>query len=190
MDEQVSKKDIGMDFLQELKEWNKKEKEGRPPNESELAYCKEIQGHEKKLTVTRQMLRRARKKLKRATPNSEASIRAAKEVERYNEAMKLGNEVIVMTGPCPVLNCTIHPVTKKKDAITEVEATSCTDMDTESIDDENEPDTSLPVEENAEESEFQMVFPRKAEHSEETSLPIETENKYLLLAEKKFIRHQ
>ncbi|GBM25425.1 hypothetical protein AVEN_245831-1 [Araneus ventricosus] len=114
------------------------ERKGGPPNEEELADCKQIQEYESKRILTRQMLRRARKRLKRVTPNSEASMRAAKDVERFNEAMKIANEVIEMTGECPVLNCTKHPVFRKEDAIKEVEATSCTDMDTDSIIDDHE----------------------------------------------------
>lgn len=75
----------GLDVMEKIDLLHRKSKEGRPPSESELEYCKKIQEHEKKRIISRQMLRRARKKLKRATPRSEASVLAEEEIERANE---------------------------------------------------------------------------------------------------------
>ncbi|GBN76839.1 hypothetical protein AVEN_173184-1 [Araneus ventricosus] len=88
--------------------------------------------------MTRQLLRRARKRLKRSSLISEGRIKAAKDVERFNIPMKLMDEVLTLYGGCPLLNCTKHPNTKNYDTHSEVDASSCTDMDTSSIVDDQE----------------------------------------------------
>ncbi|GBN94171.1 hypothetical protein AVEN_158054-1 [Araneus ventricosus] len=185
-------------------QWNRKQKEGRPPSE-ELATCKKIQELDSRKILTRQLLRRERKRLKRYSPNSEAGIRAAKDVERYNEAMKIGNESLAgrvirgsgLGSACTlvvsnllqtkisiwvVLNCTKHPNTKNEDNRSEVDATSCTDMDTESMVDDQEQDNTPPEEGNNQE----MVSPRKTARGippKKEATPIKTDNMYSQLGE-------
>ncbi|GBN06861.1 hypothetical protein AVEN_152753-1 [Araneus ventricosus] len=89
MEEEDSIENDAKDFLQELTEWSGKEKEVRPPNERELATCDAIQEQEQRKILTRQLLRKARKRLKKAKPSSEAAIKAAKDVDRFNNAMEL-----------------------------------------------------------------------------------------------------
>ncbi|GBN39015.1 hypothetical protein AVEN_58534-1 [Araneus ventricosus] len=131
------------------------------PSEEELAACKQIQEYESRRIQTRQILRSDRKSLKRSSPNSEARIRKAKEVENFNEAMKIANEVIEMTGKCPVLNCSKHQDTKNEDTLIEVEATICTDMDTDSVVDDQELAATKPVEGKTDEKELHIKQPER-----------------------------
>ncbi|GBO15514.1 hypothetical protein AVEN_39212-1 [Araneus ventricosus] len=186
-EEKVTEKDA-MDFFQELEEWSNKEKEGRLPTEQELATCASIQEQDKRKILTRQLLRKARKRLKKTIPNSEAGIKAANDVDRFNRAMEAVNRILTMYGGCPVLNCTKHPSTGNEATSCELDATSCTEMDTTSLADDQEQTTTPPVEVNSDESEFQMVPPRKAakiQKMEEAAPPIETGNRFQKLADGK-----
>ncbi|GBN67207.1 hypothetical protein AVEN_223019-1 [Araneus ventricosus] len=153
----------GLSIMEQIKIWSTKQKEGRPPTEDELATCAAIQEQDRQKIITRQDIRKARKRLKKSKPNSEAAIKAAKDVDRYKDAMRAVDEVLRLYGQCPVLNCTKHPLPGNDDTNNELDATSCTEMDTTSLADDNEQTTTPPVEENSGESEFQMVPPRKAQ---------------------------
>ncbi|GBM19679.1 hypothetical protein AVEN_199849-1 [Araneus ventricosus] len=91
-----------------------------------------------------------------------------------------------MYGGCPVLNCTKYPNAKNEDTHSEVDASSCTDMDTSSMVDDLEQDTMPPEEENTQENDFQMVSPRKAAREitlEKEATPIKTANAISQLGE-------
>ncbi|GBN36105.1 hypothetical protein AVEN_152060-1 [Araneus ventricosus] len=152
----------GMEIFKILNDQYRKGREGRPPSEYELEICAKIQEQDKRKILTRKLLRRAKKRLKRANSNSEVGLKAAKEVDKYNHAMELVNKVLATYGVCPVLNCTKHPEIKNENTLTEVEATSCTDMDTDSEIDEQELGAAEPAEEKTDEDDFQMVSLRTA----------------------------
>ncbi|GBM03816.1 hypothetical protein AVEN_231292-1 [Araneus ventricosus] len=152
-------------YLNEWMEANEKEKEGRPP--TPMA---------RKLEVTKR-LRNARKRLKKDVPNSEIAKKVLMEIDTLNEAMACVDISIANTGRCPVLNCSMHPTARNSDTRSEGEASICTDMDTSSLADEQDPKTP----EEAHENDFQMVLPCKAAkitHQEEENTTIQTANKF------------
>ncbi|GBN88758.1 hypothetical protein AVEN_116851-1 [Araneus ventricosus] len=61
------------DPLQEIMDEYWKNKEGKPPTEGDLEMCAKIQDIVEKKIYTRKYLRRARKRLKKAPPDSEAA---------------------------------------------------------------------------------------------------------------------
>ncbi|GBL72851.1 hypothetical protein AVEN_128050-1 [Araneus ventricosus] len=96
------------------------------------------------------------------------------------------DEVIALYGQCPVLNCTKHPPVVNSDARREVDASSCTDMETTRMADDPEQATTPPGEEKTEDDDFQMVLPRKAAretHLEKEATPVKTANMFKQLAE-------
>ncbi|GBO15612.1 hypothetical protein AVEN_28286-1 [Araneus ventricosus] len=109
-----------------------------------------------------------------------------KEVERCNEAMVSVDEVIALYGQCPVLNCTKHSPVVNPDNHSEVDASSCTDKDTTTLEDEPVQDTAPPGEEKTADDDFQLVSPRKAAgetHQEKEAMPVKTANMFKQLAE-------
>ncbi|GBN81809.1 hypothetical protein AVEN_88294-1 [Araneus ventricosus] len=100
------------------------------------------------------MLKRVRKRLKKLNPNSEEGKKVINQVERYNEALGSVNEVLRYYGQCPVLNCTKHPTVMSADTRSEMDDSSCTDMDTTSMADDQKQATTPPGEENTKDDGF------------------------------------
>ncbi|GBO34609.1 hypothetical protein AVEN_148414-1 [Araneus ventricosus] len=109
-----------------------------PRTEEEINFCIKIQEQDSWKIQARQMLRRALKRLKKLNPNSEEGEKVMNEVEMCNEALASVNEVIRYYGQCPVFNCAKHPAVMNADTRSEVDASSCTDMDTTSLADDQE----------------------------------------------------
>ncbi|GBN72816.1 hypothetical protein AVEN_263532-1 [Araneus ventricosus] len=76
-------------------------------------------------------------------------------------AMEIVNNVLDKYGSCPVFNCAMHPGYQKKEDAAESETVSCTEMDTESIDEERILTHRCQLQ-RTDDSDFQMVSPRKA----------------------------
>ncbi|GBO00038.1 hypothetical protein AVEN_171897-1 [Araneus ventricosus] len=134
------------------------------------------------------MLRRARKRLKKLNPNSEEGKKVINQVERYNEVLGSVNEVLRYYGQFPMLNCTKHPTVMNADTRSEMDGSSCTDMDATSMADDQEQATTPPGEENTKDDDFQMVSPRKEAretHLEKEETPVRTTNMFSHLGEEK-----
>ncbi|GBN49503.1 hypothetical protein AVEN_270143-1 [Araneus ventricosus] len=74
----------------------------------------------------------------------------------------LVNQILAMYGGCPVLNCTKHPNTKNDDIHSEVDTSSCMEMDTTPAVNKQEQAATPLGNGKADEDDFQMVSPRKA----------------------------
>ncbi|GBO26036.1 hypothetical protein AVEN_270078-1 [Araneus ventricosus] len=79
--------------------------------------------------------------MKKAIPNTEAAKKAMQNIEAYNEAMACVDRIISSYGEFPMLNCANHLLVTNADTRSEVNASSCTDMDTTTMADDPEQDT-------------------------------------------------
>ncbi|GBM43001.1 hypothetical protein AVEN_88603-1 [Araneus ventricosus] len=76
--------------------------------------------------------------MKKAIPNTAAAKKALQDIETYNEEMACVDRIISSYGEFPVLNCTKHPLVMNAGTRSEVDASSCTDMDTTTMVDDPE----------------------------------------------------
>ncbi|GBN77546.1 hypothetical protein AVEN_51184-1 [Araneus ventricosus] len=82
-----------LDFLKEPREKNRKEKVERHPTEEEINFCIIMKEQDSQKSQARQMLKRARKRLRKLNRNSEEGKKAMNEVERCNEEENIEKEV-------------------------------------------------------------------------------------------------